>query len=105
MAGRTKTKATAPADDFSACALAWDKSGYNQGDPAVVQLTGFALSQLAFGALTANLVADDGQVFVLSVPSGASVATKVPVKLQSVTDAAGRTYKVAANGLSASTIA
>lgn len=91
-----------PAADFSAVTATYDKASYTTGDPVKSSITGKAKVASSI-AVTLNLADDDGATGTLSttVP-----LTKLEgVKIVSVSDPSGRTWTVAADGLSASSTA
>lgn len=98
-------------DTFNVTA-SFDKSSYNAGDTMTLTISGNdVLTQTVSETLsgTINLQAADGATQTIALPSGVAVSstTSTPesVKIVSVTDDKGRTYTVAANGLSATATA
>lgn len=99
------------ADTFNVTA-SFDKSSYNQGDTMTLTISGddvlittTTTAEAVSG--TISLTAADGSTSTLTFPAGVTVnvttttTTPESVKMTSVTDSAGRTWTVAASGLTA----
>lgn len=98
-------------DTFSVTAT-FDKSSYTAGQTMTLTISGEATSTTTTQETlsgTINLLAADSATQSISLPSGVTVTstttTPETVKIASVTDDKGRTYTVAANGLSATATA
>lgn len=93
-----------------------DKTSYNTGQTMTLTITGgdvltqTTTTQQALSG-TVNLVAADGATSTIAIPSGVTVnvtsttTTPESVKISSVTDTQGRTWTVAASGLTATATA
>jgi len=99
------------ADNFNSVTLAFDKATYNQGDTMTLTISGQAVSSAGSTVTeqpTVTVVASDGTTAALQ-PTAASIAisttTNLPTLIQSVNDAGGRTWVIAANGLTATATA
>lgn len=86
---------------------AYDKSSYNKGDTMTVTISGGdVLSTTTVqqsGTLTLTITAADGAtttITMASVPINVTTTTPESVKITGVTDTSGRTWTIAANGLS-----
>ncbi len=97
-------------DTFNVTA-AYDKPSYNQGSVMTVTITGndvltqTTTTQQQSGVLTLTITAADGATTTITVPAATvnvSTTTSTPqsVKIAAVTDTSGRTWAIAANGLS-----
>lgn len=98
-------------DTFNVTA-AYDKASYNVGDTIIATISGGdVLTNTVSGtsapfALSATMA--DGSTAQIVMPSAAvSVITTAPesVRITGVSDTGGRTWAIAANGLSASAVA
>lgn len=98
-------------DTFNVTA-AYDKSSYTVGDAITATISGSdVLTNTVSGtssafALSATMA--DGSTASISMPAAAvSVITTAPesVRITAVNDTSGRTWAIAANGLSASAVA
>lgn len=93
------------ATDFGGVTAAWTKTPAKAGDSATLAVSGSAITDVAFGPTTVDIVAPDGTQDVLTIPAGSTIKAQVGVKITAVTDAQGRKYTVAADGQSATTTA
>lgn len=96
-------------DQFSVTAT-FDKTSYNSGDKMTVSISGGDVqtaNQTETVTVVLTITAADGATGTVSVsvPVTKAVATPESVVITSVTDSDGRTWAVAAGGLSASATA
>jgi hypothetical protein len=99
------------ADVFSVTG-AYDKASYNKGDTMTVTISGGDVLtqtvQQPSGTVTLTITAADGSTTtVVMPPEPVNVTTTSPqsVKITGVSDTSGRTWTIAANGLSCTAVA
>lgn len=100
---------TAPTDTFGVTA-AFDKPGYKAGDVMTLTISGGdvrATTDTSTVTATLSLTAADGSTgsVTAQVPVSKTVSTPESVVITSVTDTSGRTWAVAAGGLTATATA
>lgn len=91
-------------------AIKFDKTTYNPGERMTLTFTGGALktSDVTLSGLTATMTLSDGSNVNISVPSTVikdGQVSNLTAKITSITDPSGRAWTVAADGLSAWSIA
>lgn len=98
-------------DTFNVTA-SFDKTSYTTGETMTITITGDDVMtetapQTVSGTIT--LTAADGATSTLEFPSGTTVnvstSTNEAVKMTAITDSSGRTWTIAANGLTATATA
>lgn len=89
-----------------------DKTTYNSGDTMTVSISGgdvlTTTTQVPSGTLTLTITAADGATTTVNVsPATISMTTSTPesVKITAITDTSGRTWTIAASGLTATATA
>jgi uncharacterized protein YfaS (alpha-2-macroglobulin family) len=99
------------ADNFNSVTVAFDKATYNQGDTMTLTISGSAVSSAGSTVSeqpTVTVVASDGTTASIQ-PTATSITvtstTNLVTLIQSINDAGGRTWAVAANGLTATATA